>query len=238
MIAAIFVNSHLEGSGVFHGTQTQMEACMAKAGELGFQVGPVLQNVKKAKTGIDARRDSALSAEIEMLIETRGADGIVVPGLDHLTRNMAELERLVARMGKQRMALISLREGLDTSTEIGQAMLRLVTLFSDWWRSSLNPPRTETAKMGRVQVWLKPEPGVPYGMRMWSGRLEPNASEQTVVHRILHLRERIGLSFQMIADILNRDDIAARNGEKWTRQAVSRIFYDNRSKLPRLKKAA
>ncbi len=77
--------------------------------------------------------DTARPGLAAMLDYARPGDTVVVTAIDRLGRSVAEVTRTIADLGKQRILLRTVREGIDTATPTGRRWPRA-------WRPS--PTRT------------------------------------------------------------------------------------------------
>ena len=64
-----------------------------------------------------------------MLDYARAGDTVVVTAIDRLGRSVAEVTATIAELGKRRILLRTLREGIDTATPIGRAVAAMMATF-------------------------------------------------------------------------------------------------------------
>ena len=65
---------------------------------------------------------------------------------------------------------------------------------------------------------------VPFGQKIVQGRLIENRREMKTVRQILEMRERQKLSWNCIAQALNRGDFKTRHGQPWKIGTVIKVF--------------
>ncbi|WP_250123638.1 recombinase family protein [Chroococcidiopsis sp. CCMEE 29] len=92
------------------------------------------------------------------LLEAGEADGIIVFKLDRLTRNLSELNQLIENYFKDKYALISVSEVLDTTTASGRLVINILGSVAQWERETISE-RTKLA------LAVKKERGEPVGRR-------------------------------------------------------------------------
>lgn len=69
------------------------------------------------------------------LAEIRSGDRLVVWQLDRLGRNFRHLVDIADELRERGADLISVREGIDTSSSVGEIVFRLLSVFSDFERN-------------------------------------------------------------------------------------------------------
>ncbi len=66
-----------------------------------------------------------------MLDYARPGDTVVVTAIDRLGRSVAEVTRTIADLGKQRILLRAMREGIDTATPTGRAVAAIMATLAE-----------------------------------------------------------------------------------------------------------
>lgn len=138
--------------------------------------------------GISGRRDSR--PRLDALLAAcrrREVAAVVVVRLDRLARSLAHMARLGEEFASLGVELVSLREGIDTSSAMGRAMFGMCAVFaqletdlvSDRTRAGLAAARRRGARIGRPR------------------RLDASARR-----RLLRLR-RSGKSLRQCAELLS-----------------------------------
>lgn len=89
---------------------------------------------------------------------------VVIYKLDRLARNLRLLLEIEERLKASDVALLSVKESLDTSTAIGRTVFQMLGLVSEWERETI----IERTKAGRLQryregCWGPGNP--PYGYK-------------------------------------------------------------------------
>lgn len=163
---------------------------------------------------------------------------VVVHALPRLSTRRAELVGLVdTYFAPNGVTLVALREGVDTSTQQGAAVVDMLR--------SLVPPRrtyadddpqgTAVARLReRVHDGRHAGGRIPYGYRRADDRrLEPDPDEAKVVRRIYRLR-RDDHSLRAIATRLNDRGIPSPSGGNWRASTVryllnNEVYYGYRT---------
>ena len=79
-----------------------------------------------------SRRRAGLEAA---LAATNANDQLVVWRLDRLGRNFRDLVQIADELRERKANLISISEGIDTSSAVGEVIFRLMSVFSDFERN-------------------------------------------------------------------------------------------------------
>lgn len=138
-------------------------------------------------------------------LEAGEADGILLVKLDRLTRSLRDLLDLVDRYFRDRFALLSMSDSIDTSNANGRLLLWLLGVIAQWEREII-AERTKDA----LTHLRATGGGTP--------RVEGPALE-----RILELaREK--LSNAAIAARLTAEGIPTRKGGTWAKETVRKVL--------------
>ena len=82
---------------------------------------------------------SRIRPELDRLFESlRVGDTLVVWRFDRLGRSVSNLVKLIERLRSLEVALVSLTEGIDTNTPMGEAMFTIIAAFSQLERQILS----------------------------------------------------------------------------------------------------
>jgi DNA invertase Pin-like site-specific DNA recombinase len=140
----------------------------------------------------------AVKLALQMLEDGR-ADGIIVFKLDRLTRNLTELNYLIDRYFKDKFALISVSEVLDTTTASGRLVINILGSAAQWERETISE-RTKAA------LAVKKERGEPVGRRP---SITPEMIQQIKAMRMedfthAEIAEVVGISTSSVSQILRR----------------------------------
>ena len=82
---------------------------------------------------------SRIRPELDSLFDSlRAGDTLVVWRFDRLGRSVSSLVNLIMRLRSLRVEIVSLTEGIDTNTPIGEAMFTIIAAFSQMERQILS----------------------------------------------------------------------------------------------------
>lgn len=168
-----------------------------------------------------------LTRALEML-EAGGADGLLVAKLDRLTRSVRDLGVLLDRGFRDRWALLSVAEQVDTRSAAGRLVLNVLCSVAEWereaigerTREALQHLRHQGARLGGEALgWARCEE------RDEEGRLIVREvhDEAVTVARILELR-REGRTMNEIAAKLHEEEHRTKRGGRWHAMTVKRVL--------------
>ena len=148
-------------------------------------------------------------------------DVVVIYKLDRLTRSVKDLGTLIELFDKSGVAFSSVNDNFDTTTANGKLVLNILGSVAQWERDII-AERTKDAlahKRDNLEVYSP----LPLGYDAdEDGRLIENGKELAIVKKISSLR-KMGLSYQKIADRLNKSGVPTKKGAMWHRVTVSKI---------------
>ena len=156
-------------------------------------------------------RRPALKRALKAL-EGGQADGLVVYGLDRLTRSVRDLAELLdGYFGQGKYALLAVREQVDTSTAAGRMVLNVVTSISQWEREKISERMQDFHRVKKAR-----------GER--TGRL-PYGSTPQEAEIVASMREMraAGATYEAIASNLNDKGVQAKAG-RWYATSVRRVL--------------
>jgi site-specific DNA recombinase len=161
----------------------------------------------------------------KLLGRTGEIDIVVIHSLDRLGRSTKNLLELYDRFERDGVALVFLREQLDTSTPVGRLLRTLLSAVAEFERD-LIVERTSTGIGARARTgkpWGEPSYGYARGL---DGHWIQHSGEVPVVRRIFVERVERGLSYNALAALLTREGILTRRGSKWTATVIRRILTE------------
>jgi DNA invertase Pin-like site-specific DNA recombinase len=140
----------------------------------------------------------------------RVADGdavcLVVAGLGHLGRSVAELGELLRWLDEAGVRLVAIDLDLDTATEAGRATATALASVGEWERERLS----ERTRAGLAAARAK-------------RRTSADESDEQIeaLHRRIAAMRADGMTLQAIADLLNAEGVPTqRGGAKWRPSSV------------------
>ena len=125
---AIYTRLSHDKTGEQTATHRQRKACVSYAELRGWTVVKIFEDVDLSayKSGV-VRPDYE---EMLRLIKAKHIDGVVAWKLDRLVRRSAEFERLWSSCDSSGVFLTSVMEPIDTSTDMGLALVRVLVAFA------------------------------------------------------------------------------------------------------------
>lgn len=152
------------------------------------------------------------------------ADALLVVKLDRLTRSVRDLGELVStHFAPGRHALLSVSEQVDTRTAAGRLVLNVLGSVSQWEREA-TAERTSQVMQHMSQSGLFVGGTPPYGYSVGAGKLEPVASEQSVIALAREAHTTGGLTYRAIARELRARGIVSRTGRAFDSTQVRRFL--------------
>ena len=157
-------------------------------------------------------------------IESRRVSGVVVWKLDRLVRRPAEFERFWASCEEVGAILVSATEPIDTSTDLGVALVRILVSFAG----------LESATMGlriRAKKEEQARAGIPSGKIGFgfSGRSHVRiVTKEARLIREGAQRVLEGASAYAIAEDWNRRGIPSPEGALWQTNSVKKLLLADR----------
>jgi len=161
-----------------------------------------------------------------LLGELDAVDAVVVSSLDRLGRSTKDLLELYDRFEHAGVALVSLREQIDTSTPVGRLLRTVLSAVAEFERD-LGVECTSSGIGARARTEGKPWGTPAYGYAKGDhGHWGVEPGERAVVERIFRESVDRGQSYSAIAKALNRDGVPPRRGSQWTATVVRRILRE------------
>lgn len=169
----------------------------------------------------------ALSAALADLDGGR-ADALLVFKLDRLTRNVADLGKLIETYFASRFALLSVSDSIDTRSAGGRLVLNVLTSVAQWEREAvgertamaLRHLKSKGVHIGRVGLGQRHVEDVdPEGRHV----IVVDPEGQATVGRIVALR-RSGASLREICTVLDAEGRKTARGGRWQPGTVAKVL--------------
>lgn len=191
------------------GLDAQRAAITAAAATRGFELVDILEDAGlSGKSLVRPGLEQALA-----LVESGGADGILVAKLDRLSRSLLDFAALTERSRRKGWALVALDLGVDTSTPQGEMLANVLATFAQFERRLIGQRTKEALAIRKAQ-----------GVRI--GR--PSNVPPKLRARIKGMRTR-GWTLQKIADTLTTEGIeTAQDGRRWYPSTVSTVLRETK----------
>jgi len=205
-------------SGLSLSHQKTRIVAFAKASD--FDLVEVIE--EPGKSGKNLKRPGMTRA-LEIL-ESGGAQALVVLSLDRLTRSVKDLGHLVEFFDRTGTALVSVQDSINTLTAAGRLVLNVLGSIAQWEREAI-AERTAAAMAVKRHRGEKTGGTVPYGFDVdQEGRLIPNPREQEALKLIVRLRKR-KYPLRKIGETLSTQGFTPKNGGMWHPQVIKKILH-------------
>ncbi len=156
------------------------------------------------------------------MVRTKDIDGVVVMKLDRLSRRTLDMLDMARLMDRNKVALHSITENLDTSTAIGRFFFTLLSALAEMEREMIRE-RIQSA-MDHKRERHEPLNGNPeYGYEIIGNKVVPSLGEQKVIRRIHALKSR-GLTLDRIAENLTKESKFNRKNKPFARTQIYNII--------------
>lgn len=149
---------------------------------------------------------------------------VIVYKIDRISRNLVDFSLMYDDFKRNHVAFISLNEQFDTSSAIGEAILKIILVFAELERK-MTSERVTDIMIGRAKNKQWNGARMPLGYSWDPDREFPvlHESESLIVNMIFDMYEKVESSCQ-IRNYLNSHDIATKRGGTWTSKTVSDII--------------
>ncbi len=164
--------------------------------------------------------------------------------IDRISRNLLDFAAMYQELKDLNVTFVSKNEQFDTSTAIGEAMLKIILIFAELERN-MTSERVTATMLSRAQNGLWNGGKVPYGYSYDKEQKEfsVNPEEAEIVKKIFDAYSNHH-SIVTVARALNEDGYSSRAGNDWSPVSIFIIltnpFYKgtyryNHYKIPGLK---
>ena len=151
---------------------------------------------------------------------------VVVYKIDRISRNLVDFSLMYDDFKENDATFISLNEQFDTSSAIGEAVLKIILVFAELERK-LTSERVTGVMIGRAQDAKWNGARVPFGWAWDSEAEKPvhDPIEAEIVKRVYDMYEETK-STSKIRDYLNDNGISTKRGGFWTTKTVGDILHN------------
>jgi DNA invertase Pin-like site-specific DNA recombinase len=149
---------------------------------------------------------------------------LLVWKIDRISRNLKDFTEMYEELKKYNVTFISKNEQFDTSTAMGEAMLKIILVFAELERK-LTAERVSSIMLSRAEKGLWNGAQCPLGYK-WDDEKKfpvPDEEEAKVVRFIYDKYEEHRSAFQVMK-ILNSNSIKTKRGGTWTSKTVVDII--------------
>ena len=178
-------------------------------------------------SGKDIKNRKGFNSVIEM-IENKELDTLIVLSLSRMGRNLSQNYKIIDKMKKNKINLISLKENIDLSNAMGRFFVNIMNSLYEMERDMISERVTDVLKDKKRngKVYGK----VPYGYDRSGVSLVRNVKEQKTLKKIYSLISK-GNSYAKVSEFLNRNKHTKKNGTKFNRSDVFYIVKTDRKEI-------
>lgn len=145
---------------------------------------------------------------------------VVVYKIDRISRNLVDFSLMYDEFKKYHVTFISLNEQFDTSSAIGEAVLKIILVFAELERK-LTSERVTDVMIGRALSGKWNGARVPFGWRWNEEKKFPEHDPaEAVSARILYEVYEKTRSTAKVRDYCYSHNIATKRGGKWTTTTI------------------
>lgn len=149
---------------------------------------------------------------------------VVVYKIDRISRNLVDFSLMYDTFKKYRVTFISLNEQFDTSSAIGEAVLKIILVFAELERK-LTSERVTDIMLERASAGLWNGANIPLGYH-WDEEAKfpvPDEAERKTIELIFNMYDECHSS-TIITRHLNDNGIQTKRGGEWTTKTVADII--------------
>lgn len=149
---------------------------------------------------------------------------VLVYKIDRISRNLVDFSIMYDDFKSNRVAFISLNEQFDTSTAMGECMLKIILVFAELERK-MTSERVMDIMLGRAKNKLWNGARMPLGFAWDSEKEFPvmHEEEEKTIRLIFDMYEKEKSSC-IVRNYLNSHDVKTKRGGEWSSKTVSDII--------------
>lgn len=149
---------------------------------------------------------------------------VIVYKIDRISRNLVDFSLMYDDFKKHDVTFVSLNEQFDTSSAIGEAVLKIILVFAELERK-LASERVTDVMIGRAKDGLWNGARVPFGWMWNDAEKKPvhHPEEAAIVRQIYEMYMETH-STVYVCHYLNEHGIPSKRGGAWTTRTVSCIL--------------
>lgn len=195
-----------------------------------------LKNYTKYALGIDSIEifeDAGYSAKNtfrpayqQMMARMRTGEfsHLVVWKIDRISRNLLDFAGMYSELKRLGVVFVSKNEQFDTSSAMGEAMLKIILVFAELERN-MTSERVTAVMISRAANGQWNGGRIPYGYDYdpETSTFTVNPQEADVIYKIYDLYEKYN-SLIAVTKIINEVGPKTRNGNDWTPTTVSKML--------------
>ena len=149
---------------------------------------------------------------------------ILVWKIDRISRNLLDFASMYQELKDYGVTFVSKNEQFDTSTAIGEAMLKIILVFAELERN-MTSERVTAVMLSRAEQGLWNGGRVPFGYGYDKELKEFSINEtEAAVVRMIYEMYRQDRSTLKVARDLNEKGLSQRSGKPWNPVTVSQVL--------------
>lgn len=151
---------------------------------------------------------------------------LLVWKIDRISRNLLDFADLFQELKRLKVTFVSYNEQFDTSSAMGEAMLKIILVFAELERN-ITSERVSAVMLSRAAEGKYNGSGLPYGYTYdrENGRFEVNPAEAQLV-RLIYATYIDTHSLAETAALLNTKQVPTRSGALWSSPVISHILHN------------
>ncbi len=222
---AIYIRWSTEDQAAGTTLAVQRQACQHYVLSQGWRLRDELCFVDDGWSGGSLLRPGI--AELRRLVAAGEVACVVVYKIDRLSRNLVDAVQLVLREWEGRCHLKSVREPIDTTTDLGRMIFGILAMFADFERTAIRD-RTQAGKVQRIrggeQMHARPAFGyAPHPSAR--GRWVADPAEAALVREMFDLAAA-GVAVGAIVRRLNAAGLRTRAGREWSLRSALWVLHN------------
>lgn len=157
-------------------------------------------------------------------IRKREFSHLLVWKIDRISRNLRDFTEMYDELKEHGITFISKNEQFDTSSAMGEAMLKIILVFAELERK-LTGERVYSIMLSRAEKGLWNGATVPLGYKWSDEEKYPviDKEEAETVKYIYNLYEKVA-STSKVAYQLNAEKVKTKRGGKWTAKTINDVL--------------
>jgi DNA invertase Pin-like site-specific DNA recombinase len=209
------------------GLEVQERAVRAWAGPHGHRLLAVFADAGvSGSNGLDTRLGLA---DASTNLRDRKADGLVVPRLDRLARDLVLQETLLGEVRRLGGEVFSCSDAeaeflVDDPADPSRRLIRqILGAVNEYERSMITLRMRGGRERKRAAGGYAGHGSPPYGWQSVDGELVPVEAQQRAIARARELRSA-GLSLRDIGDTLTAEGHSPKRGDRWHPKTLSHVL--------------
>lgn len=149
---------------------------------------------------------------------------LLVWKIDRISRNLKDFTSMYEELKDRKITFISKNEQFDTSTAMGEAMLKIILVFAELERE-LTAERVYSIMLSRAEKGLWNGATVPIGFKWSEEKKYPviDSNEAKIVQHIFDLYEKEASTLE-VAYRFNEEGIPTKRGGTWTPKTIRDVL--------------